>query len=245
MKSARIVIGMLVLLAACGKNPFDRTKDASGGGPTGAITGVGGAFVIFNGELTTGGGAYLYPGSENQSLSFSDRSNPLSERSIRYAWNGGDVSNPSCGGPEHTYAGFDLMDAPTQSQYDANTQGRILTDASYGKATFYARGSLSSNTMLKVEVTSPGNPGNPCVAGASSCMILSTNGTDLDPGSPGCVATAALSGNWQQYSIPIAPARLANVKDFFKATYVFIQPLATTNPGQGGTVYFDRIQYEP
>src|ERR1039458_9963935 len=73
----------LCLVAAGCKSPFDRTRDASGGGGTGTLSGSSN-FVIFSDELKTGGGAFEYPGGENQSLSFADTSNPISRRSIRY-----------------------------------------------------------------------------------------------------------------------------------------------------------------
>src|SRR5438552_16843918 len=77
----------LLLAFGCNKNPFDRTQNASGGGPTGSFTGAN-SFVIFNNELTSGGGAFDFHGSDGQSLSFNDMSNPISQRSIRYRWTG-------------------------------------------------------------------------------------------------------------------------------------------------------------
>ena len=82
----------LVLSAGCNKSPFDSTKDASNGGATGTITGNA-AFVVFNSELVTGGGAFEFPGADGQSLTFNDTSNPISHRSIRYSWTGGAVEN--------------------------------------------------------------------------------------------------------------------------------------------------------
>jgi hypothetical protein len=235
-------VSALILLSGCNKSPFERTKDASGGGATGTIM-AGGTFVIFKNELITGGSAFEYPAGENQVLSFSDRSNPISQRSIRYVWNGNDVSNPNgTPNPEHTFVGFTLIhvvDETSDKHIYSNTAGRDLHAAGYSKATFYARGTLSSNTVLKVEVAANGT--NPPQA---PCMIFSTNGTDTDPGTPTCTATAQLTADWKRFSMSIPLANLSAVKDFLKATFVF-DPGIYTNPGQGGTVYFDVIQYEP
>jgi hypothetical protein len=207
--------------------------------------------VIFDNELSSGGGAFLYPGGENQTLSFADRSNPLSQRSIRYSWNGGDVSWPGCSpNPEHSFAGLDLMHTPTQTQYNS-TPGRDLRQGGYNKVTFFARGSLASYTVLKIEVASPGVPAGTCPGVVSPCLILSSDGVTTDPGSPTCPADPKpLTGQWQQYTINVAPSNLTSVKDFFKATFIFENlpgcvPSVCTAPGQGGTVYFDVIQYQP
>src|SRR4051812_40967478 len=101
MTTKRWILGLLpvgLLLAGCNLSPFGRTRDASGGGGTGAFSGN---FVIFNNELITGGGAFEYPGPEGQILTFTDASNPISRRSIRYSWTGESVNNQTI------FAGFD------------------------------------------------------------------------------------------------------------------------------------------
>lgn len=236
------VLCSLLLLAGCDKNPFERTHDASGGGGTGRFGS--GNFVIFSGELQSGGGSFFYPGGENQVISFADTSNPISRRSIRYTWNGQDTSSP-CGGTQHIFVGFDLMHTATQATY-AGTLGRDLTKAGYTRATFYARGSLSSRTVVKIEMVKSGT--DPCASLVTTpppCIVLSATGSDDTDGAP-CGNKRVLTGNWQLYSLDITPDNLAAVKDFFKATFVF-NPLivGSTAPGQGGTVYFDQIQYEP
>ena len=226
-----------LLLAACSKSPFDRSSNASGG----ALGGFGsGNFVVFSDELKTGGGAFLFPGGENQTLSFADTSNPVSRRSIRYFWTGDDVSSQF--GPEHTFAGFDLMHTINQSDY-ATTPGRDLSKAGYKKVTFYARGSLSSQTLVKVQSPDDGN--NATVA---PCISLSTDGTLDDTGTGGtpCLNLGTLSTSWQQYTLTItSPSQLTAVKDLFKATFIFVPIGGSTAPGQGGTVYFDQIQLQP
>jgi hypothetical protein len=229
----------LTLLAGCGDNPFERTKNGSGGGPTGTFGGTS-SFVIFSSELMSGGGAFLYPGAEGQSLSFNDRSNPVSERSIRYSWTGEEVAG------QHNFAGFDLMHTPTQAEYDVATSGRDLRQAGYNRVTFYARGTLSTNTLLKVEVVDDGQEATI----NASCVSLSMDGTlddGVNPGSNACGRLDTLTSSWQKFSIPIAsPATtLDDVRDFFKATFVFNDPFVGAPAGQGGTVFIDQIQYEP
>ena len=227
------LLPLLLLVAGC-KSPLDRTRDASGGsGGTGVITG-GANLVVFSNELKTGGGAFEYPGGDNQTLTFSDTSNPISARSIRYAWNGQDVAS------QHIFAGFDLMHTPTESTY-ASTPGRDLRAANYTKVTFYARGSLSANTFVKIEVADDGNTATP-----APCVALSPDGS-LDAVSPAtpCGVRGTLSTNWGTYTIPISNSNLFPLKDFFKATFVYLPPGGTSLAGQGGTVYFDQIVYAP
>jgi hypothetical protein len=229
-------LSIAVFLCSCNKSPFDRSRDASGGGATGSLS-PSVNLVVFSSELKTGGGAFLYPGGNNQTLSFQDTSNPISTRSIRYNWNG----TPVVGGT--LFAGFDLMNTPTLSTYNPNT-GRNLSGAGYGKVTFYARGGLSTNTVLKVEAANPSNNGQ--------CVVLSMNGTDdivniadqcnSQPTPSGC-SKAQLSANWQSYRLTIVNS--SNVADLFKATFIYNQPCFSTTYGQGGTVFFDQIQYQP
>jgi hypothetical protein len=229
------------------KSPFDSTRDASNGGGTGQFS-TNGTFVIFSSELVTGGGAFEYPGGQNQSLSFSDTSNPISRRSIRYSWTGGVVNAPGCTpDPTPLFAGFDLMYTPTLATYNPSPSvpGRDLHKAGYTKATFYARGGLSTDTVLKVEVAASGVPAGCPVLPVVPCVWLSTNGTDDDGTNSQLCGHAQLTGGWQQYTISIPNSALTNVKDFFKATFVFNQPSGSTAPGQGGTAYFDQIQYQP
>jgi hypothetical protein len=237
MKHSLLIGIALVSLGACKKSPIERTQDAANPTALGGF-GVASTYRIFSNELMTGGGAFEYPGGENQSLDFTDRSNPLSNRSIRYHWTGAPADPSNNGG----FAGFDLMHVPTLPQY-AGTPGRDLSAAGYTKATFYARGSLSTNTVLKIEVADDGNGGV-----TPPCLTLSTDGTDNACGG-GSEAPQRLTSDWRQYTINIPNnTYLAAVKDFFKATFVYNFPLGGLPgeaPGQGGTVYFDHIQYEP
>ena len=245
LRSAIYLLPFAMLLAVAGcRNPFDRTRNASGG-PTGTI-GNAGTFIIFGNELQSGGGAFEYPGSEAQSLTFNDTSNPYnSYRSIRYAWTGEAVAGQTI------FAGFDLMYAISQALYNPSPSVKGLNlqatagKPNYTKVTFYARGSLSSNTVLKIEAAADGVSTDP-----DPCLTLSTAGNASDDvctiygahellGIP----PQALSTSWQKYTITIPITSLANVKDFFKATFVFT-PAYGAPAGQGGAVYFDQIQYE-
>jgi len=245
-KNFRLLIPAVLFFAACNKSPFERTHDADGKA-TGTFSGTTN-LVIFNNELVSGGGAFLYPGGENQSLSFSDTSNPISHRSIRYGWNGGLLSAPGCPpDPTPLFAGFDLMHTAVFADY-SSTPGRDLHQAGYTKVTFYARGSLSSHTVLKVEAATPSAAAGCAVPPVVPCLWLSDpNGTDTDDGvnGQGC-GHKQLTGSWQTYNIDIPAGWLAStrIKDFFKATFVFNQPSGVPT-GQGGTVYFDVIQYQP
>ncbi len=229
---------LLVLLAGCDKSPSERVKSVGSGG-TGSF-GAAPAYVIFSSELISGGGAFLYPLDTGQSLTFKDRSNPISQRSIRYSWTGERVDG------QHNFCGFTLMHTATQPEYDS-TPGRDLRQAGYTKVKFYARGTLSTNTLAKIEVADDGTDATVNL----SCVSLSPNGTlddGVNPGSFACGRKDSLSSDWKQFTVPIAnlPAALASIKDFFKVTYVFNDPFpGNTVPGQGGTIYVDQIQYEP
>jgi hypothetical protein len=236
------LLTVLLMIGGCNKSPFDRTRDASNGGALENF-GVTSAFRIFSDELVTGGGAFEYPGGENQTLSFSDTSNPVSHRSIRYSWNG---EPPAIGGTDHTFAGFSLIQSASQSTY-LSTPGRNLSAANYGRATFFIRGSLSTNTRLKIEVADDGDSLTP----GAGCMTLSGSGTVYNSGTNDICsngATGTLNGDWQRVTVTIPSGALSSVRDFIKTTFVYSDPLPGVPgqaPGQGGVVYLDQIQYEP
>ena len=244
MRGSLSILLCLFFIAGCNLSPFGRTRDASNGGGSGAFGS--GTFVIFNDELVSGGGAFEYPGSEGQVLTFSDTSNPISRRSIRYSWTGEPPGGQPRDGSAPTFAGFDLMHTPTFDTY-ASTPGRDLRAAGYTKVTFYARGSLSTFTELKIEVSDDGNTATP-----TPCMVLSTDGTDphdlctSNGSNQYKMSPQTLTSSWQQYTMTItAPlTSLKDVKDYFKATYVYT-PIIGAPVGQGGAVYFDVIVYQP
>jgi hypothetical protein len=233
MKPALIILLSCAVIGGCKKTPIERAHDATAGGALGRF-GAAPAFVIFNSELASGGGAFEYPGGENQTLTFLETQNTISGRSIRYHWTG---QPAAAGSTNHSFAGFDLMHTAQQADYTA-TPARDLSAAGYTSARFYARGSLSTNTVLKIEVADDGN-----TATAAPCVVLSTNGTDT--GGTSCTP-GFLTSDWRQYSIPLTSTALSAVKDFFKATFIFTDPFVGNQaPGQGGTVYLDEVLYLP
>ena len=205
-----------LVFVGCEKNPVDRLTNPL---DDGSVPGSSGIFVIYDDELKTGGGVAFIPGGENQSIDFSDRSGPLDgKKSLRYSWNGGDVTNSTA--TQHLFAGFMLMTIDDVTQLDSST-GKNLTDPVYTKLTFWAKGSLDLNTTLRVEGPDDGTGG------------ITPQRLDI----------SNLTGDWQQYSINIPSSDFANVKIYFIATLQYAQPPRSTVPGFGGTVYFDDIRY--
>jgi len=182
------------------------------------------------------GGAFLYPGGENQAITFADTSNPSNgTHSIRYAWNGGNVAGQA------VFAGMDLMHTGNFADY-ASTPGKDIHAGLYTRVTFDARGLLPADVVIKVEVADDGNTGTP-----APCMILSNTGSldDSTPGNPvaSCTNLASLQSAWQSYSIPVSASNLTSVKDYFKATFIY-KGASGTN-GSGGTLFLDQILYKP
>jgi hypothetical protein len=242
-KKTALSLTLSLFVTGCHKSPSDRTSSAAGG-PIGQAAAIA-TFPVFSSELKTGGGAFEYPGGDNQSLSFEDRSNPISNRSILYSWNGQPPGGvPSS--PPGQFAGFSLMHTISLATYNS-TPGRDLSAFGYSRITFYARGTLSSSTTLKIEGADDTSSGI-----LQSCLTLSSDGNGDECGANGDApgTREVLTGNWQKYTLIIyqPTLNLKSVKDFFKATFVYSFPLGGLPgeaPGQGGTVYFDQIQYEP
>jgi hypothetical protein len=131
------------------------------------------------------------------------------------------------------------MHVPTLAEY-ATTPGKDLRSGNYSRVRFNARGSLSTNTVVKVEVADDGDTATP-----APCIVLSESGTEDDatannPAS--CMTRGRLTSSWAQFSIPVSASDLDNVKDFFKATFIYKR--ADQGTGSGGTIYLDEIQYE-
>jgi len=182
------------------------------------------------------GGAFLYPGGDNQTLSFSDTSNPSNgANSIRYFWTGGDTAG------QHVFVGMDLMHTGALAEY-ASTPGKDLRSGAYTRVTFDARGSLPSDVVVKVEASDDGVQSTP-----APCIVLSATGLldDSTPGNPvaSCTNKATLLGTWQSYSLSVSAGDLASVKDYFKATFIYKGTLGST--GSGGVLYLDQILYKP
>jgi hypothetical protein len=192
------------------------------------------ALQIYTDDLHQGG-AFLYPGGDNQTLAFNDTSNPAAgTSSTRYMWNGGDVAG------QHVFAGMDLIHSGGLNDYPT-TPGKDLRAGKYTHVTFDARGSLGPNTIVKIEVADDGNPSTP-----APCVVLSASGMEDDstPGNPisSCLNKSTLQGSWQSYSIPVAASDLSAVKDYFKATFIYKGAAGTS--GNGGTLFLDQILYQ-
>ncbi len=182
------------------------------------------------------GGAFLYPGGENQSLQFSDTSNPSTGlNAMRYSWTGDNAAG------QHIFVGVDLVHTGGLADYAA-TAGKDLRSGNYARVTFDARGSLSSDVVIKIEVSDDGVQGTP-----APCIVLSATGLldDSTPGNPfaSCGNKATLLSTWQSYSLSVSASDLTSVKDYFKATFIYKGAPAST--GTGGTVFVDQILYRP
>lgn len=214
---------LLSILAGCDKTPSRRLTDPN---PEGAVAQNGGAWVLYDEEVRTDGGFYLIPiPTGNQTLVVGDeQSAAFGQRSIFYSWTGGDVLDP-VEGTEHTFAGFGMLVAKTIDQMNS-TPSKDLSDAGFTKITFYAKGYLSENTILRAE-----GPGD----GSSAAILPRLDVTQL-------------TDTWTKFTLPAAgaipPAAFQSVRQYVNFTFVFTQPSGTTNPGGGGQVFLDRIAYE-
>jgi len=215
-----VVSGVVLLVCCgCGRNRTHNPQDMLGAGATGRY---GSVFVLYDDELKTGGGVYLYPSGDNQSLDTDSRELPYAgARCIRYSWNGGAVCQSATGRAQHAFAGFSLAVSATADELPA-AAARDFSDAGYTVMHVFVRGSLSDNTILKLEGPDDGDETTP----APSLEI------------------ASLSDSWQAYSFPVTPASLARVKEFFKATFVYSNPDGTLAAGGGGSVAVDTIYLE-
>ena len=243
MKRSWPVLGLLVLLSSsCKKkdDPADTVQPPAAQPPTnpqpqppsGSLN-----LEIYTDDLHQGG-AFEYPGGGNQDLAFNDTSNPaVGSACMRYGWNGLDTSSLV----QHIFVGVDLMHTGDLSTY-ASTPGKDLRSGNYTQVSFDARGGLSADVVVKVEVADDGLQSTP-----APCIVLSATGLldDSTPGNPvaSCTNKAALLSTWQSYSLNVSSSDLTSVKDYFKATFIYKGSPATT--GSGGTIFFDQILYKP
>lgn len=222
----RTIVQFLLLISVftgCDKTPSRRLTDPA---PEGAVSQNGGSWVLYDEEVRTDGGFYLIPiPTGNQTLDVgNEQSAAFGKRSIFYSWTGGDVLDP-VEGIEHTFAGFGLLVAENIDQMNT-TPAKDLSGAGFTKITFYARGYLSENTILRVE-----GPGDGSAAAALPRLDVTQ-----------------LTGTWTKFTLPapgaIPTAAFQSVRQYVNFTFVFSQPSGTTNPGNGGQVFLDRIAYE-
>lgn len=212
----RSLIGFLataLLLTACEKNPIEKLTNPV---PDGAVAPAGSPFVIYDGELKTGGGIGLIPTGDNQSIVLNDRSEPrLSANSLRYSWNGQPVNG------QQAFAGFSLVITPDFSTLNS-APVKNLSAAGYTKLTLFVRGHLSAQTKLRIEGPDSGS-------GHASPFLEKTS----------------LGDDWEAVTVPItAPADFAAVRIFLTVSLQYAQPAGTTQAGEGGTVFLDKIRYE-
>lgn len=215
----------LLALIGCEKNPIDRLTNPV---PEGQSDQVSGNYMIYsNGELFTLGGLGFIPGGENQSIDLRDSNSPMinGKQQLRYHWNGQDVRDFNNGNTlQHLFAGFSLLITPNFDTL-TNAQPKAMSGHGYGTIKFSARGSLASDTTLKVD--GPGN-GDANQVHATTPLTITT-----------------LSSSWQDYSMTIGASDLTAVKSFITFSFQYAQPSGTTVAGGGGTVYLQNIRYEP
>ena len=217
MKLSRRMVVVGLILAACERHPLDRLIDPV---PSGAAPSAAADWVLYDDELKTGGGFFLIPEAANQTLTDHDASGPaVGRKSIVYSWNGGEVNG------QHLFAGFGLL-AAQQIAQDASTPPRNLSADGFTKITFWARGTLSENTILRVEGPSDGT------------------GSTLMPRLE--ISPAELAAGWAKYtlSVPDPTVAFASVKQYVIFSIIYTQPTGTTLAGEGGTVDVDQIAYE-
>ena len=216
-KTARVLLIGSFLLVGCKRNPVDRLRDPYPGGSVPLTSGV---FTIYKDELKTGGGFGFIPTGENQTIDSADTSSPrLTARSIKYSWNGQDVLHTTDTVANHAFAGFSLCVSPDLATVNS-TPGKNLMAPSYTTLKLFVRGSLSSDTRLRIE-----GPGD---------NVLTPARTEL----------TSLSSDWQEVSLPIPTASdFSDVKIFLTISFQYSQPSGTTTPGEGGVVYLDDIRY--
>ncbi|MBI4397256.1 MAG: hypothetical protein HY548_09185 [Elusimicrobia bacterium] len=217
-------LGLIMLMSGCDKVPSRKLTDPLA---SEAVSQSAPTWVIYDEDLTTGGGAMLLPESANQELLFGSKQSAHSGvKSIYYSWNGGEVFDTTLG-MQHLFAGFSILVGLNSSQLNT-VPAKNLSPAGFTKVTFWARGSLSENTILRVEAPDDGNN--------------KTSPPTLD------ISRSQLSTEWTQFTLPasgaIPASQFTNVKQYATFLFVFTQPTGTTNAGEGGYVYIDQITYE-
>lgn len=209
----------LVLMIGCDRNPLKKTSILA---EEGLLPGINSTFIVYDDVLKTGGNLFTYPGGENQVVDLESRNAPFSgKKCIRYSWTGGDVQDANLGIQRHDFVGLDLPVSQGSEDFDA-AQSVDLSAGGYTKISFWIKGSLSTNTTLKIEAVDDGST-------STSAPVLTLS---------------SISSTWEKKEIAITPSHLLSVKEFFKITFIYTQPTGTTTPGNGGIVYIDDIILE-
>lgn len=215
---------MLVFVAGgCRRNPIERLTNPV---PEGAVPQSSGTFVLYDDELKTGGGVGFIPGGQNQTIDFSDRSDPRrTTTQIRYTWSGQDVFSDQLTPPayQHLFAGFSLT-VPVDATTVASAAAKDFSGPAYTKVTLWVRGNLSDNNVLRIEGPDDG-------AGGNTAARTEISGSSLAAG-------------WQKVTLPVPSQEFSNVKVFLTISIQYDQAPRTTLAGEGGTVFIDDIQYE-
>jgi hypothetical protein len=210
----RLILWTLVLLG-CGRHPSNRLTDLAS---EGAVPTASADWVLYSDELQTGGGFYLIPDAGSHQILDGDRTESYAGRaSVRYSWTGAAILG------QHDFAGFGFLVAPTIDK-DASTPARDLSEYGFTRITFMAKGTLSENTLLRVE--------GPCDGTGS------TVAPRLE------ISREQLAAGWTQYSMPVPdPISFASIKQYINFVFIYSQPTGTTKAGDGGTIFIDQVTY--
>ncbi len=178
-----------------------------------------GDWVIYDDMLKTRGDVNAF--TEIQDLDFEYKDNPYQgNRCIKFSWDGSDIIDYADGTTQHNFCGFGLVVVPDASAYNYDTTkmpGKDLTPGGYTKITFYARGTLSPYTTLRLE---------------------SPNGT-YESTPPSDAWEDQVTSSWKKYEFNVS-APLSDVKEFVRIILKYVG----SGRGDGGTVYIDDIRYE-
>jgi len=208
----------IAFIIGCERHPFKKTSTLA---DEGLLPSVSPVFIVYDDEIKTGGNLFTFPGGENQVVSLDEADNPVAgKRCIRYTWNGGDVHDDDINAGRHDFAGLNLPVSQGDEDFD-EAAAVNLTSGGYGTLTFWIRGVLTQDVTVKVEAVDDG---------------------DEDTAAP--FGIYAVSSVWEKKELSLAGADLSSVKEFFKITFIYTQPIGTDTPGRGGTIFIDDIQLE-
>lgn len=215
---------MMVSVTGCKRNPVDRLTDPNPQSVVPYDPTSPREFMIFDDEITTGGGLGLIPGGDNQSIDVTDHSSPRrSTNALRYQWNGQDVFSFETGQFQHLFAGFNMFVASSIDEVASSTP-KNLSGANYANLKFFIRGQLSPGTTVRIQGPDDG------AGGITPALIES--GTNF-----------TLTNDWQEITMTIPSAHFTSVRIFLTITLQYAQAPRTTAPGNGGVIYLDDIRY--
>ncbi len=215
---------LILFLASCQRNPTDKLSNPL---KDGAVSQSPATFPVYTDELTTGGGLGFIPGGENQAIALDDSSSPQrTHHAIRYEWSGRDVFNAGAVPPayQHVFAGFVLTVSPDLVTLPA-TQAKDISAPGYVKMKFFARGSLSQQTIVRIEGPDDGD------------SATTPDRMELD--------ASQLTNDWKEFELPLTAASKFNtVKSFMTVSFQYTEVIRAQIAGNGGIIYLDDIRYE-